>query len=347
MKVIFKIFLASGLILFLSATSDKEQIKYIETHVHLQATYKEQGKLKTDWLSTAEYTIQEMDKLGISKCLIMPPPQGTKNNNPYTYKELIPVIKKFPDHFALVAGGGTLNLMIQQAIEEEEVTEAMKDKFKKTAQEIIDDGAVAFGEMTALHLSFNPSHPYEVAPPDHPLFLELADISAKSGLPIDMHMEAVTKNIPLPSWFKNPPNPITLIANIPAFEKLLAHNKKAKIVWQHVGWDNTGHLTILLLDSLLKKHENLFIGLKCLQEGPSNVENRPLINDKLKTEWIGIVKKYPDRFMLGSDFFYVIPNKGKKMPDSSKESRMIVDQLPDGLQKKVSYINAMTVYNLK
>lgn len=347
MKKKIKLFICLGLFSIPCITIDSQQVQYIETHMHLQATYKEKGEIKTDWIGTADYAIQEMDKLGISKCLIMPPPQGTQNNNPYTYKVLLPAIKKYPTRFALVAGGGTLNLMIQQAIEQGEITEAMRTDFKKTAQQIIDDGAIAFGEMTALHLSFNPTHPYEVAPPNHPLFLELADIAAKSGLPIDLHMEAVITDILLPELFKSPPNPTTLNANIYAFEKLLDYNKEAKIVWQHVGWDNTGHLTIQLLDSLLSNHNNLFIGLKCLQEGQNKEENRPLENDKLKTEWIDLIKKYPDRFMLGSDYFFVIPNRGKKMPDSSKESRMIVDQLPDGLRQKVAYINAMTIYNLK
>lgn len=345
--MISRFFIASCLFLLLSVTPDSTRVKYIETHVHLQATYKDKGELKTDWIGTAEYTIQEMDKLGISKCLIMPPPQGTENTNPYTYKVLLPVIKKYPARFLLVAGGGTLNLMIQQAIEGGKVTEEMKKTFNKTAQEIIDDGAVAFGEMTALHLSFNRLHPYESAPPDHPLFLELADISAKSGLPIDLHMEAVTEKISLPAWFKMPPNPKELNENISSFKKLLNHNLKAKIVWQHVGWDNTGHLTTALLDTLLSQHANLYIGLKCLQEGQSKLQNRPLADSKLKSDWIELMKKYPDRFVLGSDFFYVIPGKGKKMPDSSKESRMIVDQLPDGLREKVSYLNATIIYGLK
>ena len=339
----------SGFSLFLFLAEQKAhcQLKYIETHMHLQATYRDHGQLKHDWMGTAEQAIKEMDELGVSKCLIMPPPQGTKGVNPYEYEVLLPVIKKYPDRFALVAGGGSLNLMIQQAIEEGSVSDKMKMKFIKTAQEIVDAGAVAFGEMTALHLSFNPQHSFEVAPPDHPLFFELADISAKTGLPIDMHMEAVAKNISLPDWFKSPPNATMLNENISAFERLLEHNVKAKIVWQHVGWDNTGHLTITLLDSLLKKHSNLYIGLKCLQIGQSKIENRPLVNGKLKTEWIELIKKYPDRFMLGSDYFYVIPGKGKQMPDSSKESRMIVDQLPDGLKQKVAYINATNVYHLK
>lgn len=322
------------------------EVKYIETHVHLQATYMERGKLKHDWMGTAEYAMQEMDKLGISKCLIMPPPQGTINKNPYDYKVLLPVIQKYPDRFGLIAGGGTLNVMIQKAIEDDTVTEELKQDFRNTAREIIEAGAVAFGEMTALHLSFNPSHPYVVAPPNHSLFLELADISAASGLPIDLHMEAVTKDISLPTWFKSPPNPKNLTENINAFEKLLDHNKKAKIVWQHVGWDNTGHLTIELLDSLLKKHDNLFIGLKCLQQGQSKSENRPLNSNTLKQDWIDLIKKYPNRFALGSDFFYSIPGKGKKMPDSSKESRLIVDQLPDEIKTKVAFENANKIYGL-
>ena len=333
------------LFLFLSA-QDNERVTYIETHIHLQATYMEKGQLKQDWIGTAEYTIQEMDKLGISKCLIMPPPQGIKNRNPYDYKVLLPAIKKYPDRFGLIAGGGTLNVIIQEAIEKETTSEVLQERFRNKAQEIINSGAVAFGEMAALHLSFNPSHPYIVAPPDHPLFLELADISAASGLPIDLHMEAVTKDIPLPTWFKSPPNPKNLTANISSFEKLLDHNKKAKIVWQHVGWDNTGHLTIELLDSLLNNHDNLYIGLKCLQVGQNKPENRPLTDNKLKQNWIDLIKRHPNRFVLGSDFFYSIPDKGKKMPDSSKESRLIVDQLPNDLKAKVAYLNAKTIYGL-
>ncbi|PCH66446.1 MAG: hypothetical protein COC01_08010 [Bacteroidetes bacterium] len=333
-------------LVFLCLKIDSSGTKYIETHMHLQATYRDQGQMKRDWMAAAEHAINEMNTLGVSKCLLMPPPQGTTNKHVYDYKVLVPVIKKYPDRFSLVAGGGTLNLMIQQAIEAGEVTEKMKEEFREMAQEIVEAGAVGFGEMTALHLSFNPVHPFVTAPPDHLLFLELADISAKTGLPIDLHMEAVVKETSLSEWFKSPPNPKLLDENIKAFERLLDHKLKAKIVWQHVGWDNTGHLTTQLLDVLLSKHSNLYIGLKCLQKGQSKSENRPLSNNKLKNEWIELIKKYPNRFMLGSDFFYGIPGKTRPMPDSSKESRMIVDQLPDEVKEKVAFKNAKTVYNL-
>ena len=72
-------------------------------------------------------------------------------------------------------------------------------------------------------------------------------------------MEAVVKNTPLPENLRaiSKKNPSTLNANIPAFERLLKHNRKAKIVWQHVGWDNVGQMNISLLRKMLTAHPNL------------------------------------------------------------------------------------------
>src|SRR5438067_1035055 len=86
---------------------------------------------------------------------------------------------------------------------------------------------------------------YQSVPTDNPLFMLLTDIAAAHNMPITLHMEAVSKTMPIPeSWHvKNPPNPAQLPANMAAFEKLLAHNPAAKIIWAHAGWDNTGDRT--------------------------------------------------------------------------------------------------------
>jgi hypothetical protein len=94
------------------------------------------------------------------------------------------------DRFAVLGGRGSLNAMIQDAITAGETSEKLRRKFEARAIAIIKDGAVGFGEMAAEHLSFFSEHPYESAPPDHPLFLLLADIAARLGVPIDLHMEA-------------------------------------------------------------------------------------------------------------------------------------------------------------
>ncbi|MCP5052286.1 MAG: amidohydrolase family protein [bacterium] len=229
-------------------------------------------------------------------------------------------------------------------------SEKIRREFREKALEIAKAGAVGFGEMTALHFSFKPKHPFYEAPPDHPLFLLLSDISAETGLPIDLHMEAVTTDaMPFPydkrtRSSKN--NPSTLKENIKPLERLLSHNPKAKVVWVHMGWDNTGHMTVGLLSRLLKDHPNLYMSLK----GYSHIRsaNRPLDqNDKLRSEWKNLIALFPDRFVFGCDGFYGLPGKDKSFPDSTGPSRLIVNQLPLDIARKVAYENTNHIYGLK
>ena len=78
-----------------------------------------------------------------------------------------------------LGGGGTLNPMIMRAFSDGTVSDEHLSRFVKRAREIIDMGAIGFGEMTAEHVSRRLGHPYVSAPPDHPLYLGLADIAAE------------------------------------------------------------------------------------------------------------------------------------------------------------------------
>jgi len=81
-------------------------------------------------------------------------------------------------------------------------------------------GAAGFGEMAAEH--FSGGTPYQFAPPDHPLFLLLADIAARHDVPIDQHMNAVPRAMALPLDLSSPFNHSQLHENTSAFERLLA-----------------------------------------------------------------------------------------------------------------------------
>ena len=177
----------------------------------------------------------------------------------------------------------------------------MEKKFKERAEAILAAGAVGFGEMAAEH--FPSSTPYEFAPPDHPLFLLLADIAAQHDVPICIHMEAVPQDMDLPAPLKSPPNPPRLHANIAAFERLLAHNPRAKIVWAHLGWDTTGYRTPELTRRLLEAHPNLFMEIK-LDPLDTELKNSPLSNGAsgtIKPEWLKLFTDFQDRFVIGSD----------------------------------------------
>ena len=193
--------------------------------------------------------------------------------------------------------------------------------------------------MTAEH--FAGATPYQYAPADHPLFLLLADIAAQYGVPINLHMEAVPRAMSLPLAFKSPPNAPQLHANIPAFERLLAHNPRAKIIWAHAGADGTGFRTPELCRRLLQRHPNLYMEIKL---DPGNVgQNFPMAGNQIKPDWLKLLQDFPDRFIIGSDQHYPEP-KGLQRWQAVV---LLFNQLPADLRKKIGTENALRIYQPK
>ena len=358
---------------------------YIDTHMHLDGMYmKKRGAIKArrrplgdrpsrrergvrpkawdgklpraetvkDFEAAAANLIAEMDRRGVSMALIMPPPQKYKQKFFYDYWDILPVVKKHKDRLAMVAGGGTLNPIIH-SIGSSDVPPAVRDMFEDEAERLVGLGARGFGEMTALHLCMNEKHHYLAASPDHSLFLFLADIAARHDVPIDMHMEAVPKDIPLPAGLDAAcsKNPSVLKATIPPFERLLAYNRDTRIVWQHIGWDNTGYMTVDLLRRLLRKHPNLYLSLRVeareRTRGGEPMPNRVVDEKgKLRLEWLKLISDFPDRFMIGGDEFVGIPGRTPRRPQSFEETWRILDQLPPEIAGKVGHDNAARVYRL-
>lgn len=379
--------LAWGLVL--AQTGQAGETAYVDTHSHLNAKSKQrdqqqggemrniQGKrplgrkgdgargqagrqpqadTSAAYIVAAEAMLADMDKYGIQKALIMPPPQIQQQGDVCKYEDLATVVRKHPGRLYFLGGGDNLNRMIHQ-YKPTEITPDISRKFSDVAGEIIRAGAKGFGEMAVLHLSLISSHhAYEETSADHPLFLLLADIAAQNGVPIDLHMEAVPQDMKLPETAGNnsDKNPPTLHANIPGFERLLAHNKNAKIVWQHIGWDNTGEMTVELLRRLLGAYPNIYCSLRgeehiLYRDGqpkPNRIIDRV---GKVRQEWLKLISDFPDRFMAGTDDFFgaSIPTaSGKALPTTSKETWGIVKQLPADLAEKVGRRNAARIYNL-
>ena len=306
-----------------------------------------------DYLAAGENLIKIMDQYGVKKSLLMPPPQipeqvGRVRNSSAVN---LAVVKKHPERFALVAGGSELNPLIN-GTKPSEVNESIRTGFRREAEKLVESGAKGFGEMSVLHVAMQEKHNYSQAAADHPLFLDLADIAARHNIPIDIHMEAVLSPMETPPFLANVShNPKTLPATIPAFERLLQHNRKAKIVWQHIGWDNTGNQTPDLLQRLLREHPNLYAALRVEE---FNLRMRPFRPNALtgddgtiKPEWRQLIGEFPDRFMIGSDEFVGIPGVTRRMPKSFALTWALLEQLPSDLAWKIGHENAARVYNLK
>jgi predicted TIM-barrel fold metal-dependent hydrolase len=325
-----------------------QPLNYIDTHQHLAGWVSSGDSLSDGFEKAAEVALNKMNELGIKIMIIMPTPQPAIQDNPNDIGDYLNIVERYPDRFRMLAGGGTLNVMIQQAFVDGEVSTQAREKFEKTAEELLEKGALGFGEMTAEHLSMNPQHPYIAAPPDHPLFLLLADIAAKHNVPIDIHMEAIPQDMPLPRRLRQMANnPEILSANISAFERLLDHNPEAKIIWVHAGWDNTGYRTTQLSDRLLQDHPNLYMSIRVV---PKNIPSRPIDEDgRIKTDWLNLVIKYQDRFLIGSDEFFMPHTRGEGHASggSTEETISFLSQLPFDVAQKVGYENAIQLFRIK
>lgn len=311
---------------------------FIDTHNHLSRGLSRGGGFK----GAAESAVRKMGELGIQKMIIMPSPFSPAHSKTFDIEELLFVVRAYPDRFALLGGGGLLNPMIHGAPGEKVVKPEMKERFRAKALQILSLGAVGFGELAAEHFSFAPHHPYESVPADHPLFLVLADTAAEKGVPLDIHMEAVTRDMALPGRSileRSGRNPARLRENISGLERLLSHNRRARIIWAHVGWCNTGGRTVTLCRDLLTRHPNLYMSFKLSPEGVP--ENSPLGTDgrSLKPEWLEMIQEFPDRFVIGTDQFYGPPGARPTGPQKTETTRLFVDLLPTDVARKLGLEN--------
>jgi hypothetical protein len=325
-----------------------EKVRYIDAHAHLFPHVASGGFAQTGYEGAAARALKVMADLDITETFLMPPPFTRSQQDVYDIEDLLVVTRKYPGRFALLGGGGTLNVMIQETSQSAEINGTVRETFERRATEIIKNGAVGFGEMTAEHFSRNPNHPYESAPPDHPLFLLLADIAARHDVPVDIHMEAVPADMAMPPWLRKESsrNPPTVKENISRLEKLLAHNWKTRIIWAHAGWDLSGRRTPELMKRLLQNHPNLYMSLKIHLDRPG--PNCPIDRSgRLDPEWLSLFLALPDRFIVGSDEFHPAPGARPGRESRVEGPRLLLDALPQELARKIGHENVLHVFTRK
>jgi hypothetical protein len=312
-----------------------EPTPILDTHIHLA-----HDRHRGERLSTAiEVARRAMDAFTISRAIVSPPPFPPGQEGPYGLAEIAGALRS-ETRFAFVAGGESLNPLLQST-PADSVSKDVLTRFTSAAEAIAAAGAGGFGELAAEHFSSGIGrHPYESAPPDHPLLIALADIAGSHGMPIDIHMEAVPEDMPFPPNRVRPADPPTLHANIEGLERLLGHNPRARIVWVHAGWDLTGERTIPLMRGLLERHANLAMSIKIDVSGTP--ATAPFFPDgsEIRPGWIALLRAFPDRFVIGSDQFIDQGTARFEM------TRRFVDALPPDLQAVVANGNALRIYRV-
>jgi hypothetical protein len=330
-----------------AAPADVPKLPVIATHTHILAMT-DLGNRAMDWAGATKNALARMDVYGIRTAVIMPTPMHPDRSDDSLIDGFFEAARKHPDRFVVVGGGASLNGIIQRT-RPDRVSERVRKQFAQRAEEIIRKGAVGFGEMTALHFSFFGGHPFEETRPDHPLFLLLADIAAKYDVPIDLHVEAVAHDWAVSDQLhrQSRANPDRVSENIAAFERLLAHNRRARIIWVHVGMDSTGHRSTEVTRRLLRENANLYLSITSFQNAVGDEWFfRP--GAGLHPAWRDLILEFPDRFMIGTDAFFLPDNPSVKMPDRTRIALATVQgpALPPDVKRKIAFENAQRVFKL-
>lgn len=321
------------------------QRAWIDVHFHLVA---DKGDLES-FDEAAAMAIRLMDAENIRTAVIMSPPRPKEN---FDIESISAVVKKYAPRLVMFGGGGSLNPMLQEAAHSPSVSDEVRRRFADTAMQIVASGARGFGEITAHHVSLSPSHGYESVPADHPLLLLLADLAAQHDMPIDLHFDPVPEDVDKPANLSSPKNPPVLKENLKGLERLLAHNRQARIVWAHAGGDPVGFFTAKLAREMLERHVNLFFSIRPTNNRPGAMAPpRGPIND----EWLAVLRDFPDRFVIGSDTF-VVPSRytGPEAPRifASRAHvqfngiRRLLAHLPADLARRIGFENAERIYRL-
>lgn len=160
--------------------------------------------------------------------------------------------------------------------------------------------------------------------PDSPLIRRLLELAGRNGVPINIHCD---------DYGSRP------------MVKVLGEYPKTMVVWAHTGsW-----LAPSAIRDILRDHPNVVFDLSaknpaCCRGGYSL--NYPLLGfGGIDESWRQLFEAYPDRFLVGVDFFAASHLRAAR--EAGEFYRTILTQLIPATARKIAYENAERVHGLR
>jgi hypothetical protein len=189
------------------------------------------------------------------------------------------------------------------------------------------------GELIVRHFAYTKGRCSEYdLPIDSSLVQGIIDVLKRYDAPLVIHMEADPKQVE-------------------SFRNLLKKNPTAKIVWAH----NCGRMEPKSIGDFLEEFPKLYCDLSNMNHngyygsGKPRVEpytHLPFKKDGIDKDQLLLMKKYPDRFLLGSDCCHA---KGLAKANITRNIKTLVDAMSIMTPEEQSRIfrrNAIRVFNL-
>ncbi|WP_347136823.1 amidohydrolase family protein [Parahaliea mediterranea] len=127
--------------------------------------------------------------------------------------------------------------------------------------------------------------------------------AGRHGLPVLLHSNITSKRERNPLY-------------VGELEDALAKYRAVNVIWAHAGTSKTlhrfqGKMDFLLpeLSRLLAAHDNLYVDLSWTVLRPYLLDD----DDRPDPDWVALVERYPERFVIGSDALGKYQKQGEKM----------------------------------
>jgi dienelactone hydrolase/predicted TIM-barrel fold metal-dependent hydrolase len=186
-------------------------------------------------------------------------------------------------------------------------------------QQVRTEGARGIGELPLRHRPTGNAHAA-----DAPAVLKIYDVAARLNVPVTVHVEHEYSR---------------------ELERAVAHNRRAIIIWAHVGSGPPS-----LARELMRRHPNLYADISTrnpiFKMGIPVEQNSISASDgRIKDEWRTLFEEFPDRFLLGLDI-----NNAERLQVLDQlvaYYRSVLGQLAPATAEKIAFRNARRLVGLE
>lgn len=186
------------------------------------------------------------------------------------------------------------------------------------------------GEIFTRHDAISALTEGEAARADHPALLKVYRVAAQHNLPVLLHSNITSPREREPIY-------------IGELERALAQAPHTRFIWAHAGTSATihrfqGKLEFLPgeVERLLATYDNLWIDLSW-----TILDSYLMTDCEPDSQWLALIKKYPDRFVLGSD----VVGRFDRIKEILDQFEPFLEALPRSVAMRVREENARRLFD--
>lgn len=191
----------------------------------------------------------------------------------------------------------------------------------ETVDSLLEHGGFyGIGEISVTHFP-GAGFPEADFDPSGPVMRGIMASAQRHGVPVTVHLE---------------------VTRLREFEQVLADFRDVTVIWAH-----GGYAPLFLAERLLERHPNLVYELsaRTWQRHPRSPEYTILMNGvDVWPEWIGLIERMPDRFIVGTDAS-LRSMQGDERKIQSVQS--LLDQLSPEARRMVAVENLTRIVGIR